>query len=508
MTSLQNIRLIFSLCLIEFNIDSMIKGNTRERLEYVEYVRETAIYVEDIFLPLRTNCEILSRFYRMQLVKRELSPFEIVAANLASLTAYCSCHIGSLFYIWLRNEAVPWAIRIMNPMEPTRIVSMVEMSELFLKYPKTVLEATILRANISYSLASDAMKAYKDKDSETLSDILSKAEISSIWPSFMLMDQIDSFSTLFQNTDWLDFKGTALMIQGNIQDIVDTKYVGAEVNIDEDLFHQSAINQHEVFNKFERLANRLEAEDSEACKDLIGASIILSRMLYDLFKANYGELDPVVETMNSIISNAYFIGIESMYKDIINIERIEGYLTRLGNMLSLSVESIACESKFSNEATDNTLMRFFDNMLVFDGQKRIEFINKYLNHLTDFFIAIDNKIALYSFASLFYPIVLKLGRYSEDKVTAATRLSGGIQWKTYPENDNKVINLIIALNPTQFNKLKPCKEESLSPARRMDYLIKLASNQTSRYSWIKDFIDDYWPQVAREEFERKYKIKK
>lgn len=188
------------------------------------------------------------------------------------------------------------------------------------------------------------------------------------------------------------------------------------------------------------------------------------------------------------------------------VEKIHEYIRDKRPEITDNINPTIGESEF--EATDRTLMRFFDNMLVFDGQKRIEFINKYLNHLTGFFIAIDNKIALYSFASLFYPIVLKLGRYSEDKVTAATRLSGGIQWKTYPESDNKVINLIIALNPTQFNKLKPCKEESLSPARRMDYLVKLASNQTSRYSWIKDFIEDYWPQVAREEFERKYRIKK
>lgn len=486
----------------------MIKGNTREKLEYAEYVRDTAIYVEDIFLPLRSNCQILNKFYRMQLVKRELSPFEIAATNLAYLTAYCSCHIGSLVYIWLINEVVPWAIRKMDPMEPTCIVSMAEMSELFLKYPKPILEATILRTNISYSLASDAMKAYENKDSEALSGILASAEISSIWPSFMLLNQIDSFSTLLENTDWLDIKGTALMIQGNVQDIVDTKEIGTEVNIDDNIFHQSTINLREVLNMCERIGNRFEVEDSEVCKDLIGASIIISRRLYDLFKANYGEFDPIVETINSIISNEYFIGIERIYEDIINVERIEGYLARLGNLLPLSVESIACESKFSNEATEKTLTRFFDDILVFNERAHVAFIDKYINHLTNFFSAIDNKIALYSFASLFYPIVLKLGRYSEDKVTAATRLSGGIQWKDHPEDDNKVISLIIALNPTQFKMLKPCKEETLSPARRMDYLVKLTCDKNSHYCWIKDFIEDYWPQVAREEFERKYKIKK
>lgn len=67
--------------------------------------------------------------------------------------------------------------------------------------------------------------------------------------------------------------------------------------------------------------------------------------------------------------------------------------------------------------------------------------------------------------------------------------------------------MLITLNPAMINSLKPCKEETLSPARRMDYLVKLYGDKSHRYSWIKDFIEDYWPQVAREEFERKCKIK-
>ncbi|WP_289743032.1 hypothetical protein [Muribaculum intestinale] len=160
------------------------------------------------------------------------------------------------------------------------------------------------------------------------------------------------------------------------------------------------------------------------------------------------------------------------------------------------------------EATEITLMRFFDGMLVFNGQKRIEFINKYVKNLSEFFSVIDKTIALYSFASLFYPSVPKLGRYSKDQVSPATRLMGGIQWKTDPKDEKEVIDMLITLNPAMINSLKPCKEETLSPARRMDYLVKLYCDKSDRYSWIKDFIEDYWPQVAREEFERKYKIKK
>lgn len=81
------------------------------------------------------------------------------------------------------------------------------------------------------------------------------------------------------------------------------------------------------------------------------------------------------------------------------------------------------------EATEITLMRFFDDMLVFNGQKRIEFINKYVKNLSEFFSVIDKTIALYSFASLFYPSVPKLGRYSKDQVSPATRLMGAFNGK-------------------------------------------------------------------------------
>ncbi|MDE6718020.1 MAG: hypothetical protein K2J70_07500, partial [Muribaculaceae bacterium] len=164
------------------------------------------------------------------------------------------------------------------------------------------------------------------------------------------------------------------------------------------------------------------------------------------------------------------------------------------------------DSELPNEATEITLVRFFDEILVFDGQKREEFICKYIKNLSEFFSIINNQLALYSFASLFYPVVPKRGRYSEDKVTAATRLSRGIQWKKSPENENEVIQLIIALNPTHFNRLKPCKKETVSPARRINYLVKLYCDKSHKYSWIKDFIEDYWPQFAQDEFE--YKIKK
>ena len=212
--------------------------------------------------------------------------------------------------------------------------------------------------------------------------------------------------------------------------------------------------------------------------------------------------------MTTIISNDYFIGISEMYANHLEEERIEEYFNRLRDLISIPTESSSGDSEFSNEATETTLMRFFDEMLVFNGQKRTEFINKYLNHLSNLYCAIENRIAQYSFASLFYPSVPKLGRYSKDQISPATRLMGGIQWKKHPNNVNEVIDLFFTLHPAKFNQFKPCKEETLSPARRMDYLVKLYCDKSDRYSWIKDFIEDYWPRVAREEFERKYKIKK
>lgn len=162
-----------------------------------------------------------------------------------------------------------------------------------------------------------------------------------------------------------------------------------------------------------------------------------------------------------------------------------------------------------NDATELTLMRFFNEVLVFDEHKRIEFVNKYLTHLADFFCKIDSSIALYSFASLFYPESHKGGRYSEDKITPITRLSGGIQWKEHPSDIEIVMTGLAALNPSRLNGLiTSVQKESVSSAKRYAYLVKSARNKRQNYSWIKDFIDDYWPQVAREEFERKYKIKK
>lgn len=486
----------------------MIKGDTRERLKYAEYVRDTAIYVEDIFLPLRTSCELLSRFYRIQSLKRDLSAFEIAAANLASLTAHCSCHIGSLLYIWAIYEGLPNLILNTKPLEPHLIVSLHEISELFLKYPKTVLEATLLRSKISYGLLSDGIKAYSNKNSEGLTNILSSAEISSIWPSYMLLAFIDDLCMSLQNTDWLNWKETILMIEGHILDITNAREIGMETDIEQILAPRTKANMLDAAFLLERLHNRLEAEDSMVCKDLIGASIAFSRWLYEIFKSYYGEYEPIVETMTTIISNDYFIGISEMYANHLEEERIEGYFNRLRDLISIPTESSSGDSELSNEATEITLMRFFDDMLVFNGQKRIEFINKYVKNLSEFYSVIDKTIALYSFASLFYPSVPKLGRYSKDQVSPATRLMGGIQWKTDPKDEKEVIDMLITLNPAMINSLKPCKEETLSPARRMDYLVKLYCDKSDRYSWIKDFIEDYWPRVAREEFERKYKIKK
>lgn len=487
----------------------MIKGSTFERLEYAAYVRDTARYVEDLFLNLQTSCRILYRYYKIQSLKRELSPFEIAATNLASLTAYCSCHIGSLVYIWLINEALPYFISKSKPIVPTHIVSIAEISELFLKYPKSVLEATVLRANISYGLSCDAMKAYKDKDSESLSDILSTAEISSLWPSFMLMNIFDEFRTSFQNTDGLDVKGMSLMIEVYVQDIVDAKEVGVKIDTEDDLFHRPVINMKEIANALERVSDRLEAGDTMLCRDLIGSSIILSRMLYESFKANYGEYDPIVETMNSIISNAYFIGIENMYKDKINVERIEGYLTRLGNIIPVSIESVAYDSVHTNEATGTTLIRFLDEVLVFDVDKRVGFINKYLTLLTEFFGKIDSAIALYAFACLFYPMKPKRGNSSKDKITATTRLSGGIQWKDDPGNINEFVNGLTVLNPGRLKGIADSVQDaSVSSAKRYEYLVKLTHNKSQQYSWIKDFIEDYWPIEAQKEFMIRYKVKK
>lgn len=489
----------------------MIKGSASERIEYAEYVREHAIYLDYNFQIQQKEFEKIYRYYRILSFKRDLTQFEIDAANFAFFAQRYLLYIGNVVYIGFKHEWIPSVISAIKPQKPTQIVPLHEISKVLLQYPKTVLEAVLLHTNISYDLLNDGIRAHQEVNPDALTKIISQADISTLWPSYVILNMFEQYSLTTKHKNWSDIKDFGVVVNGNTQDIFCMIGVEAEVESFEYPLRYPNFDLHKLEGYFERLNDRFESQDNMFFKELIVYSIILAESLYNLSDRLLGEYDPITETIYEMVSSQEFILIMNMYTQHFREDRIEEMRLSVLNFIHSLIQGNSFEDEFlyeNNEATDITLMRFFDEVFVFDANQRNQFINKYLNHLTEFFKAIDSMTALYSFAALFYPQKMKLGRYPKDEITAATRLSGGIQWSEHPSGINDVVDSIKVLNRSKLDGLKSVKNESVTPPKRVEHLVDRYIRQSSQYSWIKDFIEDYWPKEAKDEFAAKLKLKK
>lgn len=284
----------------------MIKGTIADRIEYETIIKSPGLHPS--LYSIYRNLMRLNRWYNWRMDKGvKLDSFETSVYYFIGLMAE-SCKISNVALKWVFFEYLPTLINRIPDTAPLYYISNIELSEVFLFYPKQVLQTTLISAEVSNETIYKAIEAHKNGDLDELAEIIKDISLNKLFAPYQTLSY---FKCVLDTLEGVEFKDSLFRTLKYMEsDILDTLRQYDDNNHIPGLLMPKLDNRYSIIERrFNKFIDRIENEDDDAIATFIKFINYLIYLIYEFLSERLGKTDPIIKRMDELINQTTIYGI-------------------------------------------------------------------------------------------------------------------------------------------------------------------------------------------------------